>query len=227
MTSGLGGLIAIMALIGLPTIAGGLFEWTNKKIWMWRLSRRIGDVPEEAFIPADVRSGWRPSGMVLALCFPVGILLLVLANNLASPALRAVGTPLFGLPLLVVTGLILRFSLRGMNPGTQVDGAAPEECRQHVERLSERLGREREEGEPAREYLQGWRAGHLLELACAELNTGKTLNEEHALQAEKDLDAVLARSSDAELKRTARGLRALLERLRVLAATQASKSTAG
>jgi hypothetical protein len=116
-----------------------------------------------------------------------------------------------------------------MSPGAQADRAAleREEHRLHLEQLNKDLGREQGEGEPAREYLLGWRAGYLMEIACADWNSNQRLNDEYVLQAEKDLDEVLSRSHDADLKRTARVLKWSLGHLRKTAAKKSSSAAPG
>jgi hypothetical protein len=66
-----------------------------------------------------------------------------------------------------------------------------------------------------------------MEIACADWNSDQRLNEEYVLQAEKDLDEVLSRSHDADLKRTARVLKWSLGHLRKTAAKKSSSAAPG
>ena len=212
----LAALILAFIVIGVPLVAKGLFVAANVSVWAWRLKRRIGEAPAEAFVPEDVLSGLEPIGAIGILVMLVGFGLLLAGYLLASGFLLGLGEVLAFVPGLYLLLLLVNWMWSGglaANEGERCSRVRPER-EAKIAALSQWLEEHPNDTSLLCLYRRFWRAAHRTEFLKEAFLLEKELDTDLVRAIESDLDYVASNPSaaDRQLVADAASTRGLAER---------------
>ena len=193
----------------------------NLSMTVWRacLRKRIGEVPADAFVPADVRLGVAPVTCLATLTIVPGFAALFLLEK-SHPLLSKVLWLLCLLPFLLWVGNFL--SQHFTSSERELDPMSDHQTRENenekriekISRISEWISMHPSDTSLLSLYYLYWRAAYSVEL----IENRADLATERAASAASDLDQVISSgTSDKGLVRSAKWARKKLLTLRSVA----------
>jgi hypothetical protein len=192
-----------VALAG-PPILGLSFLATNRAVWSQKFKKEFGPLPNEFFVPSEVRCGIEPLGRWGIILIGVGIALAILGAVTGVDGLVETAWFICMPPLAVILGLVMASigSLSGQIQLANVIGIDRSLRREYVESLSGLITDYRND-EVKRLYCTAWRAFHKGELATEKIGQkGQRYNETVLQQIRSQYDEIIADAACTDILAT-------------------------